>query len=148
MLISYRHAAFATEWCTDPITKFRIAAVSIVVRMDTHSAHAYSVHGDRDEQLRFMCHEALKEPMAIAFDGDGKMYVVEMRTYMQDIDGTDELTPKSRISLHESTKADGVFANHRVYHDNILLPRMVLLLDYRVLGAMTHQIDLTLHLDA
>ena len=31
----------------------------------------------------------IKEPMAIAFYGDGKMYVVEMRTYMQDIDGTD-----------------------------------------------------------
>jgi hypothetical protein len=30
----------------------------------------------------------IKEPMAIAFDGNGKMYVVEMRTYMQDIDGT------------------------------------------------------------
>ena len=51
----------------------------------------------------------IKEPTAIAFDGNGKMYIVEMRTYMQDIDGTDELTPKSRISLHESTKRDGVF---------------------------------------
>ena len=40
----------------------------------------------------------IKEPTAIAFDGNGKMYIVEMRTYMQDIDGTDELTPKSRIS--------------------------------------------------
>ncbi len=24
----------------------------------------------------------IKEPMAIAFDGNGRMYVVEMRTYM------------------------------------------------------------------
>src|SRR2546428_7885182 len=30
----------------------------------------------------------IKEPMAIAFDGNGRMYVVEMRTYMQDIEGT------------------------------------------------------------
>ncbi len=90
----------------------------------------------------------IKEPMAIAFDGDGKMYVVEMRTYMQDIDGTDELTPKSRISLHESTKGDGVFDKHSVYLDNILLPRMVLPLDDRVLVGITNTNDITLHRDA
>ncbi|MDZ4401327.1 discoidin domain-containing protein [Prosthecobacter sp.] len=90
----------------------------------------------------------IKEAMAIAFDGDGKMYVVEMRTYMQDIDGTDELTPKSRISLHESTKGDGVFDKHSVYLDNILLPRMVLPLDDRVLVGITNTNDITLHRDA
>lgn len=90
----------------------------------------------------------IKEPMAIAFDGDGKMYVVEMRTYMQDIDGTDELTPKSRISLHESTKGDGVFDKHSVYLDNILLPRMVLPLDDCVLVGITDTNDITLHRDA
>jgi hypothetical protein len=41
----------------------------------------------------------IKEPMANAFDGDGKMYVVEMRTYMQDINGAD------RIALHEAPTA-------------------------------------------
>jgi mono/diheme cytochrome c family protein len=90
----------------------------------------------------------IKEPMAIAFDGNGKMYIVEMRTYMQDIDGTDELTPKSRISLHESTKGDGVFDKHSVYLDNILLPRMVLPLDDRVLVGITDTNDITLHRDA
>ncbi|WP_395750299.1 discoidin domain-containing protein [Prosthecobacter sp.] len=90
----------------------------------------------------------IKEPMAIAFDGNGKMYIVEMRTYMQDIDGTDELTPKSRISLHESTKGDGVFDKHSVYMDNILLPRMVLPLDDRVLVGITDTNDITLHRDA
>jgi len=90
----------------------------------------------------------IKEPTAIAFDGDGKMYIVEMRTYMQDIDGTDELTPKSRISLHESTKGDGVFDKHSVYLDNILLPRMVLPLEDRVLVGITNTNDITLHRDA
>lgn len=90
----------------------------------------------------------IKEPTAIAFDGDGKMYIVEMRTYMQDIDGTDELTPKSRISLHESTKGDGVFDKHSVYLDNLLLPRMVLPLDDRVLVGITNTNDITLHRDA
>jgi mono/diheme cytochrome c family protein len=94
-----------------------------------------------------MSEPTIMEPMAFAFDGDGKMYVVEMRTYMQDIDGTGELEPKSRISLHESTKGDGVFDKHSVYLDNILLPRMVLPLDDRVLVGITNTNDITIHRD-
>ena len=45
----------------------------------------------------------IHEPAVIAWDGNGRMYVAEMRTYMQDIDGSDELTPKSRISLLDDT---------------------------------------------
>ena len=32
----------------------------------------------------------IQEPVAVAWDGNGVMYVVEMRTYMQDADATDE----------------------------------------------------------
>ena len=49
----------------------------------------------------------IKEPVAAAFDGDGRMFVAEMRTYMQDIDGTDEHKPVSRVSLHWSSGKDG-----------------------------------------
>ena len=35
----------------------------------------------------------IHEPAAIAWDGNGRMYVVEMRTYMQDIDGKNQLAP-------------------------------------------------------
>ena len=94
-----------------------------------------------------MSEPTIKEPVALAFDGDGKMYVVEMRTYMQDIDGTGELEPKSRISLHESTKGDGVFDKHSVYMDNVLLPRMVLPLDDRVLVGITNTNNITMHRD-
>jgi hypothetical protein len=59
----------------------------------------------------------------------------------------DELTPKSRISLHESTKGDGVFDKHSTYLDNLLLPRMVLPLDDRVLVGITDTNDITLHRD-
>ena len=94
-----------------------------------------------------MSEPIIKEPMAFAFDGNGRMYVVEMRTYMQDIDGTGELEPKSRISLHESTKGDGVFDKHSVYLDNLLIPRMVLPLDDRVLVNITNTSDITMHRD-
>src|SRR5258706_8337079 len=32
----------------------------------------------------------IQEPVAIVWDGNGKMYVAEMRSYMQDIEGTGE----------------------------------------------------------
>src|ERR1051325_1954812 len=68
----------------------------------------------------------IKEPVVAVFDGDGGMCVAEMRTYMQDIDATDELKPKSRVSLHWSSKGDGKFDKHTVFADHLLLPRMIL----------------------
>jgi hypothetical protein len=35
----------------------------------------------------------IHEPSAIAWDGNGRMYVVEMRTYMQDVDGKGKASP-------------------------------------------------------
>ena len=83
----------------------------------------------------------IKEPMAIAFDGNGRMYVVEMRTYMQDIDGTGELDPKSRVSRHESTKGDGKYDKHTVFADGLVVPRMVLPLQDSVLIGETNTND-------
>jgi mono/diheme cytochrome c family protein/glucose/arabinose dehydrogenase len=68
----------------------------------------------------------IKEPVVAAFDGNGRMYVAEMRTYMQNIDGVGELVPTSRVSLHWSSKGDGVYDKHSVFIDHLLLPRMIL----------------------
>jgi mono/diheme cytochrome c family protein/glucose/arabinose dehydrogenase len=90
----------------------------------------------------------IKEPVLAVFDGNGRMYVAEMRTYMQDIDGNGELEPRSRISRHESTKGDGVFDRHSVYLDHLVLPRAILPLDDRVLVNVTNSSDITLHRDS
>lgn len=89
----------------------------------------------------------IKEPVLCVFDGNGRMYVAEMLSYMQDIDGTNELTPTSRVSLHESSKGDGVLDKHSVYLDKMLLPRMVLPLDDRILVGTTDTSDITIHRD-
>jgi mono/diheme cytochrome c family protein/glucose/arabinose dehydrogenase len=68
----------------------------------------------------------IREPVVAAFDANGRMFVAEMRTYMQDADGTDEHAPTSRVSLHWSSKRDGNFDKHTVFADNLLLPRMIL----------------------
>lgn len=68
-------------------------------------------------------------PSALEWDGNGRMYVVEMRTYMLDADGRDKYEPISRISRWEDTNADGTYDKHTVFVDNLVLPRMVLPLD-------------------
>ncbi|MBI5769297.1 MAG: discoidin domain-containing protein [Verrucomicrobia bacterium] len=75
----------------------------------------------------------IREPVVSVFDGNGRLYVAEMRTYMQDADATDEKAPTSRVSLHWSSKGDGVFDRHSVFADGLLLPRMILPLRNSVL---------------
>lgn len=68
----------------------------------------------------------IQEPVVTVFDGNGRMFVAEMRSYMKDIDGTDEKTPTSRVSMHWSSKGDGVFDQHSVFIDKLVLPRQIL----------------------
>ena len=67
----------------------------------------------------------IQEPTAIAFDGNGRMFVVEDRSYMLDLDMTGQLDPISRISLHVDTDGDGVYDKHTVFVDNLVFPRFV-----------------------
>jgi mono/diheme cytochrome c family protein/glucose/arabinose dehydrogenase len=67
----------------------------------------------------------IQEPTAIAFDGNGRMFVVEDRSYMLDIDMTGQLDPISRISLHIDTNNDGIYDKHTVFVDHVVFPRFV-----------------------
>jgi hypothetical protein len=65
----------------------------------------------------------IKEPTAIAFDGNGRMFVLEDRGYMQDADATDERAPVGRISMHEDLNNDGAYEKHTVFVDKLVFPR-------------------------
>lgn len=67
----------------------------------------------------------IREPAAIQFDGNGRMYVLELRTYMQDIDANGELMPTSRISRWEDKDNDGVYETGVVFLDSLVFPRYV-----------------------
>src|SRR5271169_4141804 len=95
-----------------------------------------------------MSDPVIKEPVAIAFDGDGRMYVAEMRTYMQDVNGKDQLQHRSRVSLHWSSKHNGVYDKHSVFVDNLLLPRMLMPLADGVLINETDSDDIYLYRDS
>ncbi len=68
-------------------------------------------------------------PAVIRFDGNGRMYVAELTTYMRDADGNNQHTPESRITRFESTKGDGVYDKRTVFVDKLVLPRTVVPLD-------------------
>jgi putative heme-binding domain-containing protein len=89
----------------------------------------------------------IHEPSVVVWDGNGRMYVAEMRTYMQDIDGKNQLIATSRVSRHEDTDGDGVYDKHTVFADNLSLPRMILPLLDRVIIRETNTLDLKSYQD-
>jgi glucose/arabinose dehydrogenase/mono/diheme cytochrome c family protein len=89
----------------------------------------------------------IKEPVAIAFDGNGRMFVAEMRSYMQDIDGKNQHSASGRVSLHWSSKGDGVYDQHTVFIDHLVLPRMILPVGNGLLVNETDSQDLWLYRD-
>jgi len=84
----------------------------------------------------------IKEPVAIAWDGNAKMYVAEMMTYMQDADATGEQEPTSRISLLEDTDNDGKMDKRSTFIDSLLLPRMIQCVNHELLVNETNTITM------
>jgi mono/diheme cytochrome c family protein/glucose/arabinose dehydrogenase len=68
----------------------------------------------------------IEESAQIAFDGNGRMFVLELRGYMQNADAAGELDPVGRISVHEDRDNDGVYETHKVFVDKLIFPRFVL----------------------
>ncbi|MEM9141465.1 MAG: HEAT repeat domain-containing protein [Bacteroidota bacterium] len=89
----------------------------------------------------------VKGPVAIAWDGDGKMYVAEMDTYMQDVDGTGTDLPISQIKLLEDLDGDGKMDKSTVFLDSLMLPRMILPLDDRLLVNETYTYNIISYRD-
>ncbi len=79
----------------------------------------------------------IHEPVSIAWDGNGKMYVAQMMTYMQDINAGHEDEPWSRISTLEDTDGDGKMDKSIVFIDSMVLPRIMLPLDDRIIVGET-----------
>ena len=70
----------------------------------------------------------VEDPIAISFDELGRMYVVEMRSYMQDADGNRENEPIGRIKRLTDSDGDGRMDKAEVFLDGLVMPRAVLAL--------------------
>ncbi len=89
----------------------------------------------------------ITEPVAMAWDGNARMYVAQMETYMQDVDGTDEHEPRSRIMLLEDTNGDGKMDKSSVFIDKLMLPRMILCVGHELLVNETDTYDMYAYKD-
>ena len=69
----------------------------------------------------------VQDPVVITFDEDGRLWVVEMRGFMPDIDGKGERERVGRVSVLEDTNNDGLMDSSTVYIDSLIMPRALAL---------------------
>jgi mono/diheme cytochrome c family protein/glucose/arabinose dehydrogenase len=65
----------------------------------------------------------VEAPVHIQFDQDGRLWVLEMRGYMNDIEGSEENSPVGSVAILEDTDGDGQMDKRTVYLDSLIMPR-------------------------
>lgn len=82
---------------------------------------------EKDYRIELVAAEPLVEaPIAMSWDDQGRLYVVEMRGYMQDVAGARDQEPRGRIKLLTDTDGDGRMDKADVFLDGLILPRAVM----------------------
>lgn len=64
-------------------------------------------------------------PVAMSWDPQGRLYVVEMRGYMHDVNAAGEDQPIGRVKRLEDLNGDGIMDKATVFADKLLMPRSV-----------------------
>ncbi len=77
----------------------------------------------------------IEAPVAMDFDNQGRMWVVEMRGFMPNIAGMGEDVPNGRISIVEGFDRQGRARKASVFLDSLVLPRAIALVYGGVLYA-------------
>lgn len=74
-------------------------------------------------------------PVAMTFDEKGRIWVVEMESYMLDTVGNGEDQPTGKIIILEDKNKDGSFDDRQVFMDSLILPRAICLIEDGILIA-------------
>ncbi len=74
-------------------------------------------------------------PVAMTFDEKGRIWVVEMESYMLDTIGSGEEKPTGQIIILEDKNKDGTFEDRQVFMDSLVLPRAICLIEDGILIA-------------
>ncbi len=94
------------------------------------------VLADKELSIQLVAAEPLvQDPVAIAFDAGGRLWVVEMLGFMQDIEGSGEQEPVGRVSVLFDDDQDGQMDRGQVFLDSLVLPRAIGLVDGGILVA-------------
>jgi mono/diheme cytochrome c family protein/glucose/arabinose dehydrogenase len=89
----------------------------------------------------------IEDPILIQFDEDGRLWVVEMRGYMSDIEGSEEDLPIGRISILEDQDGDGEMDKSTIYLDSLVMPRALGFIKGGALVAENNSLWITQDLD-
>lgn len=65
----------------------------------------------------------IANPVFFEFDEDGRIWVLEYRGYMRDLQGSGEADPSCRMVVLEDTDQDGKADKSTVYLDKLVMPR-------------------------
>ncbi|MHC5066289.1 MAG: DUF7133 domain-containing protein, partial [Planctomycetota bacterium] len=71
----------------------------------------------------------VQDPICMTFDAAGRIWAIEMRSYMPNVDGEGEQVPTSRVVVLEDEDGDGAMDTSRVFLEGLILPRALLLVD-------------------
>lgn len=71
----------------------------------------------------------------MTFDEDGRMWVIEMNSYMLDVDGSGEQTANGRILILEDRNEDGIMDHSSVFLNGLILPRAIAIVKGGILYA-------------
>lgn len=81
---------------------------------------------DPELEIQLVAAEPLvQDPVAITFDEAGRLWVVEMLGFMQDIDGSGENEPVGRVSILMDEDGDGQMDTSQIFLDSLVLPRAI-----------------------
>ena len=73
------------------------------------------------------------DPIAIDFDPDGRLWVLEMPGFMSEPGGANSREPINNVVVLEDQNGDGVMDKRTVFADKLVLPRALKVLDIGVL---------------
>ncbi len=65
----------------------------------------------------------IETPIVVQWDANGRLWVIEMRSYMLDPTGAGETRPISQISILEDSDGDGRMDKKTVFLDKLVMPR-------------------------
>ena len=89
----------------------------------------------------------VQDPIVLKFDEDGRLWVVEMRGFMTDMEGSEEELPLGRISVLEDEDGNGEMDKSTIYLDSLVMPRALGLIKGGALVAENNALWITRDLD-
>src|SRR5690606_4842403 len=85
----------------------------------------------------------IQDPVLCTFDGAGRLWVVEMRSYMPNMEGEGEREAIGRISVLQDNDGDGIMDVSTVYMDSLVMPRALAIVAGGVLVAAEEALWMT-----